>query len=220
MREIERFFPVAERTKSLLDRLPLVGHHREEERLAGQVLGKLMHHLENDGFTETYVSEDTHSEDGNLDAEWVLTFQAQRVMLTVTGGNRFSVILGAKTNKKEFLVDVRKLDLIVEDLVEQGKQRSLVFYGQEDQRPNEKPNLELGRRFDWTDVQPWLLNIQMAGFPMKSSDRIAFLRELLGSTVDEEATSNEYQASCNRQKLEQWSMRSVIWNRRPDALID
>lgn len=234
MTQIERANTFSPPSSSILDRLPLIGRRREQKRierggdpLSLLVIKKLMRDLETHGFTVTYVmNRDLYAGNSFDEMQYVTdtssTTQEQKVILKGKDGKSYRVKLRSGQSKEGSQVSLNELSLSIKDNIEKGPQRFVAFY-----KTQAKPGFwrrdhgeYKGREFYGIHAKDWKFN---SWFELGEDVYPVFLKEILESYVDIEATQEDYERFERERKAQSTPrstvMRSVLWNRRPDGLL-
>ena len=235
MTQIERVDSFPPSPKSILDRLPLIAAKREKRRiergedsLSLLVIAKLMRALTTNGFTVTYVMNRKLYAGSSLGemryiTDTSSTTQEQRVRLKGKDDRSFRVKLVPNQGKEGSNVSMNLLELVVKDHVDStGPQRLVAFY-----KSHFKPSFwrkedeqYAGRHFYGISFKNGRFN---GTFDLDDDIYPIFLREILDSSVDRQATQEDYDRfelerkaqSTPRSKV----MTGVIWNRQPNGLL-
>ena len=140
MTQIERASPFSSPSRSILDRLPLIGRRREqkhiergEDQLSLLVINKLMGYLETNGLTVTYVmNRGLYAGNSSGEMPYVTdtsnTTQEQKVILKGKDGKPYRVKLRSGQSKEGPRVSLNELSLSIRDNIEEGPQRFVAFY--------------------------------------------------------------------------------------------
>lgn len=228
MTQIERANPFSSTSRSILDRFPFIGTRREQKRveqgedpLSLMVMAKLMSDLETSGFTATYIAERICLETGNPPVGGEGTTQKQRVILKGKEGKSFRVKLESNQGKEDSRINHNSLSLFVQDHVKEGPQRFIEFYkNQFSLNSRGKPEEQTGKEFYGRHAKNWRYD---GWFNLEEDVSPVFLREVLDSTVDVEATREDYERFEQEQKAQNTPrstvMTSVLWNSRSEKLL-
>lgn len=224
MQEIDKFQPTP--TRSILDRLPVIGLRRElrrqaqaEDLLEGQVIAKLMGHLTDNGFTETYLLERELLLPGERPVDMDGSTQKQIVFLKGGDGKSFKVKLESDQGTEDAKITHNLLSLSVSDHIKEGQQRFLAFYKSQflPSSWGRKKEEYIGREFYGVMIKDWGYD---NWFDLPSDAYKPLLNEILGSEVDIEATLRSYELANSELQADHSVMKSVVWNKPPRARLN
>src|SRR3989344_2705593 len=204
MTQIERASPFSSPSRSILDRLPLIGRRREqkhiergEDQLSLLVINKLMGYLETNGLTVTYVmNRGLYAGNSSGEMPYVTdtsnTTQEQKVILKGKDGKPYRVKLRSGQSKEGPRVSLNELSLSIRDNIEEGPQRFVAFYKNQAKPGFWRQTHEeyAGREFYGIHVKDWRFN---SWFELGEDAYPVFLREILESSVDVDATQEDYE---------------------------
>ncbi len=232
--QIEHYNPFTQPTRSVFDRLPLVGGMRERRRvnrgeddLSLLVINKLMGYLETNGFTVTYVMNRKLYAGNSVSGMEYITdtsnvTQEQKVILKGRDGKPYRVKLRSEQSREGSQVSRNDLSLSIKDNIEKGPQRFVAIY-----KTQAKPGFwrqtheeHAGKHFYGIHAKNWRF---YRSFDLEGEVYPVFLKEILDSSVDVDATQEDYDRFELERKTQSTPrstvMTSVVWNSRPEGLL-
>lgn len=235
MTQIERAIAFVSTPRSVLDRIPVLGKKRTRRRvergedpLSLLVIAKLMGHLATNGFTVTYIMDREMLVGDSLDdmrhvTDSRNTTQEQEVILRGKDEKLYRVGLKSSQTKEGNNISRNSLSLTVEDHVEEGPQRFLAIYKDQDKPSffNRKQKEYAGKYFYGVNVKNWKFD---SWFNLENGEYLIFLEGILGASVDTKLTQDAFEKFELELKAQNTprsgAILSVLWNRAADGLLD